>query len=178
MSTFGAVAELLGSSDPGKKQFDHGVLKIRENTLVIGDAIYPIANVSTINILERKGVPLVVWIYLGLGALVFLSPWLRIAAFGFWFLALVAFVRYMITRPSTQYLLAIQMNGGNVANVASDNEEFLKAIALELYEVIELEIASNTTFNIDQRVRIDAITGSTVGITGIRGDIVNNVQAA
>jgi hypothetical protein len=177
MSTFGAVAELLGSSDPEKKQFDHGVLKIRENTLVIGDAIYPIANISTINVLERKGVPLVVWIYLGLGLLLFLTP-LRIAAFAFWFLALAAFIRYMITRPSTQYLLAIQMNGGNVANVASNNEEFLKAIALELYEVIELEVASNTTFNIDQRVRIDAITGSTVGITGIRGDIVNNVQAA
>lgn len=177
MSTLGAVAELLGSSDPKKKQFDHGVLKIRENTLVIGDAIYPIANISAINLLERKGVPMMVWIYLGLGVLMFFSP-LPVAAFGFWLAALFVFVMYLFTRPSTRYLLAIQMNGGSVANVANDNEEFLKAIALELYEVIELEVASNTTFNIDQRVRIDAITGSTVGITGIRGDIVNNVQAA
>lgn len=60
----------------------------------------------------------------------------------------------------------------------SDNGDFLWASALELYEVIEVEVPGNTTFNIDKSVRIDSLTGSTVRITGIHGDIVNNVQAA
>ena len=64
---------------------------------------------------------------------------------------------------------------GNTAVVASNDVAFLKAIALELYEVIELEKASNTSFNIDQRVMIDNLTGSTLKVTGIKGDIVNHV---
>ena len=176
MSTLAAAAKLLGSSD-SKREYDHGSLKIRANTLVIGDAIYPIANISTISLWERKGVPLIVWISLGLGLLLMPTNG-RLLGFGLWLYAGLIWVRYFLSRPSSRYALAIHMNGGNTASIASDNGDFLKAIALELYEVIELEVPSNTTFNIDQSVRIDNVTGSTVGITGIQGDIVNNVQAA
>jgi hypothetical protein len=179
MSALGVISQLLGASDPERKQFDHGSLKIRENTLVIGDAIYPVSSISSINVWERKGVPLLVWILLGLGFLMLLlpSPMRYLSSF-FWFLAFTSFVAYLWMRPSTRYSLAVHMNGGNTAQVASDDEAFLKAVALELYEVIELEVPSNTTFNIEQSVRIDSVTGSTVGVSGIHGDIVNNVQAA
>jgi hypothetical protein len=175
MSTLAAAA-LLGSSD-SKREYDHGSLKIRANTLVIGDAIYPIANISTVSLRERKGVPLIVWILLALGILLLPTEG-QFLGFGLWLFAAAVWIRYLLMRPSTRYLLAIHMNGGNTALVASDNGDFLKAIALELYEVIELEVPSNTTFNIDQSVRIDNLTGSTVGITGIQGNIVNNVPAA
>ena len=44
--------------------------------------------------------------------------------------------------------------------------------ALELHGVIEYQRASNSTYNLHQSVRIDSITGSTVGVTGIQGDMV------
>jgi hypothetical protein len=40
----------------------------------------------------------------------------------------------------------------------------------------ELEAPSHTVFNLDRSVKIDRITGSTVAVGHIQGDIVNLVQ--
>lgn len=96
-------------------------------------------------------------------------------------LVLVGFAVYMLylnwkSRAAADYALSVHMNGGNTAAVLGNNGDFLKAIALELYEVIELEKTSHATFNIDRSIKIDNITGSVVPVGGVRGDIVNNVQ--
>lgn len=171
-----AAAELAGS--PGdKREFDHGELRIRANTLVIGNAIYPIENISAVTFSDlRKPVPVIVWIILGIGVVCMLTVVLAIIG-----LPLVGFAAYLLylnwkSKAAADFALAIQMNGGNSAEVMSNNEAFLKGIALELYEVIEFEKVSNTTFNIDRSIKIDNITGSVVPVGGVNGDIVNNVS--
>lgn len=181
MSTMAPAAPIPTppSSNSEKIQYDHGLLRIRENTLVIGNSIYPIANISTITFADlRTPKPRIVWITFVLGLICL--PFEEIAVVG---LILVCIAIYLAmvhenSRSAADFALSIRMNAGNTAVVSSNDGKFLKAIALELYEVIELEKPSNTTFNIDQKVRIDNITGSTLRITGIQGDIVNNVPAA
>jgi len=172
-----AAAELAGSVPSGKREFDHGELRIRANTLVMGNSIYPIENISAITFSDlRKPVPTFVWILLGVGVVCVLTVFLALIG-----IPLVLFAVYLLylnwkSKAAADFSLAIQMNGGNTATVMSNNEAFLKGIALELYEVVEFEKVSNTTFNIDRSVKIDNITGSVVPVGGVRGDIVNNVS--
>jgi hypothetical protein len=172
-----AAAELAGSTPGDKREFDHGELKIRANTLVMGNSIYPIENISTVTLSDlRQPVPVIVWILLGVGVMCMLTVVLAIIG-----LPLVAFAVYLLylnwkSKAAADFSLAIRMNGGNSATVMSNNEAFLKGIALELYEVIEFEKVSNTTFNIDRSIKIDNITGSVVPVGGVNGDIVNHVS--
>lgn len=177
MNPLAAAAPLTGQPQSEKREYDHGSLKIRENTLVIGNSIYPISNISTIVVTDlRNPIPVIVWVILATGGLFLLMGKMILA------LPLIALAGYAIylnwkaTSPA-DYALSVQMNSGNTALVLNNDIDFLKAIALELYEVIELERPSSTTFNIDQKVRINRITGSKVAVTGIQGDIVNNVEA-
>jgi|GEM_PF-2789305 len=172
-----AAAELAGSAPGDKREFDHGELRIRANTLVMGNSIYPIENISAVTFSDlRKPVPVIVWIILGVGVMCMLTFVLAILG-----LPLVAFAVYLLylnwkSKAAADFSLAIRMNGGNSAKVMSNNAAFLKGIALELYEVIEFEKVSNTTFNIDRSIKIDNITGSVVPVGGVNGDIVNNVS--
>jgi hypothetical protein len=162
---------------PDKTEYDHGSLRIRANTLVIGNSIYPIANISRVTLSDlRRPIPVIVWIMLGVGIIGMLMRG-SMALIGFLMVAAAGYLIFLNlkSRAAADYALSVQMNSGNTAVIMNNDGDFLTAIALELYEVIELEKASNTTFNIDQKVMIDNITGSPVRITGIHGDIVNNV---
>jgi len=175
MSTLAAAARLVSPSASDKREFDHGSLMIRNKTLVIGNAIYPVANISTVMLSDlRKPVPMIVWLALVVGiiSLVIFPP------LGMLFLVGAAYLYslHWKSKSVADFSLGIQMNGGNTAVVLSNHEDFLKAIAVELYEVIELEAPSHTIFNIDKSVKIDRITGSTVAVGSVRGDILNNVQ--
>lgn len=178
MSLATAAAQVINSSPDEKREFDHGELRIRGNTLVIGNSIYPLQNISTISFADlRRPVPGFVWMILGTGLLFLLLG-------GFWaFLSLpilmiglhLLYVNWK-SKADADFGLMIRMNGGNNAVVMGNNEDFLKRIALELYEVIEFEKVSNATFNIDRSIKVDNISGSVIPIGGVSGDIVNNVN--
>ncbi|HEY0020478.1 MAG TPA: DUF6232 family protein [Longimicrobium sp.] len=178
MSTLATAVQRIAQpeSQSEKNQYDHGLLRIRENTLVIGNSIFSISNISRVSLWDlRKPVPTYVWVMLGAGIVCLLT--VIGAGVGILLIAAACYLIYLNwkSRSAADFALAIHMNSGGTTTVLNNDERFLKAIALQLYAVIELEKASNTTFNIDQKVMIDNITGSTVGITGIHGDIVNNV---
>lgn len=181
MSVLAPAIPVAAPADPdSKRNFQSGSLVIREKTLVMGNSIYPIENISTVTLSDlRKPVPMRVWAALGF-AILLLSMGGVWAALGLGLLVTAAVMcfQYLETRPVAKFSLAIRMNGGNTALVLSDDEPFLKSIALELHKVIELNVPSYTTFNIDQRVKIDNLTGSTLRVSGIQGDIVNNVHGA
>ncbi|HEX6912723.1 MAG TPA: DUF6232 family protein [Longimicrobium sp.] len=179
MSTLNAIADRIAQPEPEKQEYDHGFLKIRRKTLVIGNAIYPIDNISTITLSDlRNPVPKFVWIMLGVGVLGLVMGD-SMAVVGALLIAAAGYLIYLNrkSRSAADYSLSVQMNSGYRAMVMSDNGAFLKSIALELHGVIEYQRASNSTYNLHQSVRIDSITGSTVGVTGIQGDIVNHVPA-
>jgi hypothetical protein len=177
MSSLPAVAERIAQAQPDRNEYDHGSLRIRAKTLVIGNSIYPIENIARITFSDlRRPIPQYVWIMLAF-CVVCLPLGGGATAVGVLLVALAGYLVYQtwLSRSAADYSLAIQMNSGNTAMVMSNKGDFLKAIALELYEVIELNKPSNTTFNIDQKLMIDNATGTTIRITGIQGDIVNNV---
>lgn len=177
MTTLAAAAQMATGQASGKTEHNHGSLRIRANTLVIGNSIYPIANISRITLSDlRTPVPAFVWIMLGVGVLLLLT--VIGAAVGVLLIAVACYMLYLNwkSKSAADFALSVQLNSGDTAVVLSNSGDFLKAIALELYEVIELEVPSNSTFNIDQSVRIDNVTRSTVAITGIQGDIVQNVD--
>ncbi|HEX6037069.1 DUF6232 family protein [Longimicrobium sp.] len=178
MSTIAdAVSQLFGGDK--STRYDHGELKIRANTLVIGDAVYPLRNISTVKLEDlRRPIPLYVWIMGGLGLFLVMTGFPGFLIGGMLLaVAITAAFKTWMLRSAADYSLDVRMNGANTAAVLNDDPDFLKSIALELYEVIELERASNTTFNIDQRVVIDTVTGSTIGITGVQGDLVEQIPA-
>jgi uncharacterized protein DUF6232 len=178
MSSLATAERIAGQAPPTKHEFGRGELKIRGNTLVIGNSIYSIDNISTITFSDlRRPVPTIVWIILGMGVICMLAG-ARGAFLGLLLVALAVYLLYLNwkSRAAANYSLAIQMNGGNTAVILGNNGDFLKAIALELYEVIETERPGHATFNIDRSIKIDNITGSVVPVGGGSGDIVNNVR--
>jgi len=178
MSTLAVAERIASQALPQKDEFARGVLKIRGNTLVIGNSIYAIDNISTITFADlRKPVPVIVWIILVVGAVLTFKGGLA-AIVGFPLLGIAASLLYVnwTSRAGADYGLSIRMNGGNTAAVLGNNVEFLKAIALELYRVIETAKSSYTTFNIDSSIKLDNITGSVIPIGKVKGDIVNNVE--
>lgn len=173
-----AAAQMVSQTQSDRHEFDHGELRIRGNTLVMGNSIYPIGNISTITYTDlRKPVPLIVWIVLGAGVLCLPWSW-GTRWLGLVLMAVAAFLYFahLKSKADADHALSIRMNGGNTVAVLGNDGDFLKAIALELYEVIELDRTSHATFNIDRSVKIDNITGSVVPVGDVRGDIVNNVQ--
>lgn len=175
-----ALGSLAGQSSPDKLEYNHGSLQIRARTIVIGNSIYPIGNISTITFSDlRTPVPLIVWLMLGIGGIcLFGDGAARLIGMLMVIAAIYCYMLHFNAKSEADYSLALHMNGGNTAVLMSNNGDFLKAIALELYEVVELEQPSNTTFNLDQSIKIDNITGSAVAVGSVRGDIVNNVLAA
>lgn len=171
-----AVAQSQGAPS-GKTEYDHGLLQIREKTLVIGNAIYSIANISRIIFSDlRNPVPTFVWVMLAIGVIMVLT--VVGAGLGILLIAIACYLLYLNykSRSAADYALSFQMNSGSREVIMSNDGSFLKAIAVELYEVIELEKSSNVVYNIDQRTRIDNVTNSSVRITGVQGEIVDNVR--
>jgi len=178
MSTLATAERLAGQAPPQKDEFNRGVLKIRGNTLVIGNSVYAIDNISTLSFADlRRPVPVAVWIILLVAAVLMLSDG-AFQLLGFMLAALGAYLLYVnwISRVGADYGLSVRMNGGNTAVVMGNDGEFLKTIALELYTVIETGRPSFTTFNIDRSIKLDHITGSVIPIGTVNGDIVNNVE--
>jgi hypothetical protein len=110
----------------------------------------------------RRPVPLFVWIMGAIGLLMFLAGELwTLFSFPLVTLTMMLLVQNFLSRSAADYALNVRMNGANTAAVLSNEKAFLQSIAEEMYAVIELGKRSSTIFNIDQRVRIDSVTGST-----------------
>src|SRR4051812_14292044 len=130
-----AAAELAGSAPGDKREFDHGELRIRANTLVMGNSIYPIENISTVAFTDlRKPMPDIIWMILGAGLLcIFLGRFWAFLGFPLLMLGLHLLYLNWKSKAAADFSLTIRMNGGNSAEVMSNDEAFLKGIALELY---------------------------------------------
>lgn len=179
MNTLAPLAPLLPQADAGKREFRGGSLTIRDKTLVVGNTIYSIGNVSSISLMDlRKELPFGFWAALVVAALFLVAGGdLRGLCILFLLLAGGVYIHHQWNRSAADYLLTISMNSGSTAGVFSNQADFLKDIALELYRVIELNFSSNSVFNIDRSVKLDGITGSTVSVGHVSGDLVNTVLA-
>jgi hypothetical protein len=162
-----AVAQMFGSSSD---KYAHGELRVRANTLVVGEAVYPVENISAVVLQDlRRPVPLFVWIMGAASVVLFvMGEYWTLLALPLLAMTILLLVQNFASRSAADFGLNVRMNGANTAVVLSDDQAFLKRIAQEIYEVIELGKQSITTFSIDNRVVIDSVTNSTLDITGMR----------
>jgi hypothetical protein len=179
MSILGPLQKLIPQPDPEKRDFKSGLLEIRDKTIKLGDNVYSIANIASIGVLDlRTPVPWIFWILLGVAlSAVMYGGLMSFAAVPALYCAVAVFIKHWMEKSAADFKVVVSMNSGGSAGIFSDNQSFLSSIATELYGVIELGIPSHAVFNIDQNIRLESVTGSTITVSGAAGGAVSGALA-
>jgi hypothetical protein len=182
-----------GNSDSDKKNplIKTSLLKVIDNTLVFDNTVYQIRNISTVALADltevyaiNTSVPSWYWFLLALG-------FILIAFYGLGILILIyvgwLFVQHRNlekSRTVEKYGLSIGMNSGEGVILTSNSKDFVLAIVLALYSIMNTKEAKALAFNFDtlkidriedKSIKIEKSYGSAVISGQITGDVVNNV---
>jgi hypothetical protein len=182
-----------GNSDSDKKNplIKTSLLKVIDNTLVFDNTVYQIGNISTVALADltevyaiNTSVPSWYWFLLALG-------FILIAFYGLGILILI-YVAWLFwqhrnlekSRTVEKYGLSIGMNSGEGVILTSNSKDFVLAIVLALYSIMNTKEAKALAFNFDtlkidriedKSIKIEKSYGSAVISGQITGDVVNNV---
>ena len=182
-----------GNSDSDKKNplIKTSLLKVIDNTLVFDNTVYQIRNISTLALADltevyaiNTSVPSWYWFLLALG-------FILIAFYGLGILILI-YVGWLFlqhrnlekSRTVEKYGLSIGMNSGEGVILTSNSKDFVLAIVLALYSIMNTKEAKALAFNFDtlkidriedKSIKIEKSYGSAVISGQITGDVVNNV---
>jgi hypothetical protein len=182
-----------GNSDSDKKNplIKTSLLKVIDNTLVFDNTVYQIGNISTVALADltevyaiNTSVPSWYWFLLALG-------FILIAFYGLGILILI-YVGWLFlqhrnlekSRTVEKYGLSIGMNSGEGVILTSNSKDFVLAIVLALYSIMNTKEAKALAFNFDtlkidriedKSIKIEKSYGSAVISGQITGDVVNNV---
>jgi len=184
---------LSGKDEDDKdKEFDGGVVKIRDRTLIVGNSIYQISNISMIEVAdlsteEDVPTPSIVIALILIGLLLILTSLILDMAsdlrflLGVLSLSLIGFAMFVNSRREKKkvnaaFALYVTMNSGNKASILSDDADILKQMMLVLFSVMNHKQANQqVNFNLDQRQIYD-LNGSVFSSGNVSGDIVNIVK--
>ena len=181
------------NSDSDKKNplIKTSLLKVIDNTLVFDNTVYQIRNISTVALADltevyaiNTSVPSWYWFLLALGLIL-------IAFYGLGILILI-YVGWLFlqhrnlekSRTVEKYGLSIGMNSGEGVILTSNSKDFVLAIVLALYSIMNTKEAKALAFNFDtlkidriedKSIKIEKSYGSAVISGQITGDVVNNV---
>lgn len=182
-----------GNSDSDQKSplIKTSLLKVIDNTLVFDNTVYQIRNISTVALADltevyaiNTSVPSWYWFLLALG-------FILIAFYGLGILILI-YVGWLFlqhrnlekSRKVEKYGLSIGMNSGEGVILTSNSKDFVLAIVLALYSIMNTKEAKALAFNFDtlkidriedKSIKIEKSYGSAVISGQITGDVVNNV---
>lgn len=149
-------------------------LEVRGKTLVFDNTIIQTINVSSIELGElKKAVPKFLWGLLIFGGLLFIwdSDFIGLSVV-IW---IIAGGLYYNMYNDKEFGLIIRLNSGFTQLIKSENQEFLKNVAIVLKNIMDGEDGQSITFNLDQRTIVDNVSGSTIVVGNATGDIVNRV---
>lgn len=169
------------SGEKDRKEIEIDVLKVRGKTLVFGNSVYYIPNISKVEVYDlstTKPIPWYFWLLLFVGFLLLFI--LREAFWGIVVLAIAGVVFYIYWRKKREerYGLEITLNAGSSTVMISSYLDFLKQVALVLYNIMNEEEDKSINFNFDQRKIVDIggnVSGSTIVAGSTVGDIVNSI---
>lgn len=182
-----------GNSDSEKKNplIKTSLLKVIDNTLVFDNTVYQIRNISTVALADltqvyaiNTSVPSWYWFLLALGLIL-------IAFYGLGILILI-YVGWLFLQHSNleksrkveKYGLSVGMNSGEGIILTSNSKDFVLAIIVTLYRIMNTEEAKALAFNFDtlkieriedKSIKIENSYGSSVISGQVAGDVVNNV---
>ena len=177
----GSFRDPNDSDDEGTHEFRSGFLVVREKTIIIGNSVYSVRNISSVTISDlsyTKPFPRWVLVCAALGCMLVSAASGSSGVTGTVLLlvAILGFAYYVKTRSIPQFVLSIRMNAGTTAGIVSGSVDFLKQIATVVYDAIDYDVPRNVTFNLDERIAIDNISGSVVSVGASQGDLVNQVS--
>lgn len=182
-----------GNSDSDKKNplIKTSLLKVIDNTIVFDNTVYQIRNISTVAVADltktyaiNTSVPSWYWFLLVLGIIL-------IGFYGLGILILI-YVGWLFlhhrnlekSRTVENYGLSIGMNSGEGVILTSKSKDFVLAIVVTLYRIMNNEEAKALSFNFDtlkidriedRSINIEKSYGSAINSGQITGDVVNNV---
>jgi hypothetical protein len=167
------------------REIETDVLKLRGQTLIVQDTVYPIRNIASLDILNFSTVdpfPMrnIIIGVVGVIVSLLLPDDLKILVVipALW----IAWVIYTYTKNRVRpgYGLRIITNAGigNSSIILSRDVVFLRNIVLTLINVIGNDQSQNINFYLDkrniQKVNMSNISGSTIVTGKVQGDIANS----
>jgi hypothetical protein len=175
------LKDTVASGKPERQEFRSGSLVVRDKTMIIGNTVYSVSNISTMTVVDatsNRPFPVAALIFgtLGFGLLLAPGAPTKVAAVLALGLAIVIVVTWMDKRTDFKFILSVQMNSGASAGFFSDSKQFLQSIAMALFQSLERDEPRHVTFNLDKRVAIDNVSGSAISIGAVGGDLINRVQ--
>jgi len=162
------------------------LIKVRGKTLIFGNVVYQIHNISSIGLVDlttTKPIPRFYWALLFLGVVfLFVIPNIQAKILGLLILAFVAWLFYQhnLNKTTEKYGMSIYTNSGYKTILTSKSENFIKEVILSLYGVMNSDEfkAINYHFDtqvVDNSIKIGTNTGSPIVTGHVGGDVVNEV---
>ncbi len=172
-------------SDARSKEIDIDTLKVRGKTLIFGNSIFYIPNISRIDVHDlsienEKSLPWYFWLLLITSFLLYFV--FEQALLSVVFIALMGLILYNYLLKDRQfrnrYGLGITLNSGSSTTMISPYLDFVKEVAVVLYNIMNSEEDKSINFHFDERKIVEIggdVSGSTVVSGHVAGDIVNSI---
>ncbi|NEP22743.1 DUF6232 family protein [Moorena sp. SIO3I6] len=170
----------------------NGILKVRGKTLIFGNVVYQINNISSIGLVKRTNsiqkIPITkfILVLIIIDVYLFFTPNLHLKVLGVIILVFLVWKVYNFYKNKLRkkYALSIYTNSGQKTFFYSTSEDFIKKSIMVLYNIMNTSDDFNAfTFNFQeasfvdqsQSINIDHNIGSPFLGAQVNGDIVNEV---
>jgi tryptophan-rich sensory protein len=177
-----------GSNNTDSKTVKTGLLKIVDNTLVFGNTVYQVRNISSLTLADlsetysvNMKVPAWYWFLVALG-IVLLFFFIGIFVLGYAGWLFWQHSQLEKSRSVEKFGLKLVMNSGESMILTSKSKDFVLSIILNIYHVLNSEEPKALTFNFetlqieDKSINIERSYGSSVVSGQVSGDVVNNLS--
>lgn len=182
------LSQFLTDDNNNTTEIKTPILKVRGKTLVFGNVVYQIHNISSIGLVDRttvKPIPKFFWALLLIGIVFVLFRNLIAILLGILILAFVAWLFYYHhkNKLKERYGLTIHTNAGDKPVLISSNQDFIKRVILTLYNIMNSNELEAVTFNFDncsidqsnKSIKIETNIESPIVSGHVEGDVVNEV---
>jgi hypothetical protein len=166
------------STTNSEKVIKTDLLKVEGKTMVFGNTIYQIPNISQVSVIDlttTKAIPWYFWVLLVIGFGFLITEYFLFAILSFGIAGMI-FYFYTKNLRNEKYGLQIVLNAGLVTVLVSDYMDFLVTVAITLVNIMNEVEERSITFNFDQRKIVENTSGSTVVMGNVKGSVVSNVS--
>lgn len=177
-----------GTSEPNTT-VKTDLLKIIDNTLVFGNTVYQVRNISSVTLADlseiyavNTNVPASYWFLVALGVVLLFFFFIGIFVLIYAAYLFLQHGQLEKSRTVERFGLKIVMNSGESMILTSKSKDFILSIILSLYRVLNSEKPKAITFNFetlqieDNSTNIGQSYGSTVVSGQVTGDVVNSLN--
>ncbi|NEQ38444.1 MAG: hypothetical protein F6K40_20100 [Okeania sp. SIO3I5] len=187
----------LPKSSPESEEVESSILKIRGKTLIYGNTIYQISNITSISLVERKNtkkrrtktysallfVGVLLLVPISIILLSYPNRNLQIVGLLMIVIDILVLPRYVLNITSQKYGMVIEGNSGEKEVLLSPDKEGMIKVVLKLYEVMNTEeIKSFNVYSQDNSVKLEdnsiKFQGTSIASSFVSGKVGKNVVSS